>query len=99
MWIKPYAEFYAETNHYKQHADTYASDPDKVIDKLYLGMAYKLGVEFQPIEKVLVTAAWNQGKVDADTYEGGFANQYMIKTPLNHKMHNGTFVLSLKLTY
>ena len=99
MWIKPYAEFYAETNHYKQHGDTYASDPDKAIDKLYLGMAYKLGVEFQPIEKVLVTAAWNQGKVDADTYEGGFTNQYMIKTPLNHKMHNGTFVLSLKLIY
>ena len=94
MWIKPYAEFYAETNHYKQHAD-----PDKMIDKLYLGMAYQLGVKFQPIEKVLVTAAWNQGKVNADTYEGGFANQYMIKTPLNHKMHNGTFVLSLKLIY
>ena len=99
MWIKPYAEFYAETNHYKQHADTYAADHDKIIDKLYLGMAYQLGVKFQPIEKVLVTAAWNQGKVNADTYEGGFANQYMIKTPLNHKMHNGTFVLSLKLIY
>lgn len=100
MWIKPYAEFYAETNHYKQHADTYAGDPDKMIDKLYLGMAYELGVKFQPIEKVQVKASWEHGKLNKDTYEGGFnGGEYMIKTPLNHKMHNGTFVLSLKLTY
>lgn len=100
MWIKPYAEFYAETNHYKQHADTYAGDPDKMIDKLYLGMAYELGVKFQPIEKVQVKASWEHGKLNKDTYEGSFnGGEYMIKTPLNHKMHNGTFVLSLKLTY
>lgn len=99
MWVQPYAEFYAETNHFAQHADTYANDADKMIDRFYLGMAYEIGVKFQPIEKVLVKAAWNQGDVTTDTYEGGFDGQYMIKTPLNHKMHNGTFVLSLKLTY
>ncbi|AIN93360.1 MSP porin [Treponema putidum] len=100
MWVQPYAEFYAETNHFAQHADTYASDPDKVIDKLYLGMAYEIGVKFQPIEKVEVKASWEHGKLNENKYEAGFnGGDYMIGTPINNKSHNGTFVLSLKLTY
>jgi len=100
MWVKPYAEIYAETNHYKQHSDTHEGDADKMISKLYLGMAYELGVVFQPIEKVEVKASWEHGKLNKNKYEGGFnGGDYMIKTPLNNKSHNGTFVLSLKLTY
>ena len=107
MWVKPYAEFYAETNHYKQHADTYTKDDgtvdtDKVIDKFYLGMAYELGVVFSPIEKVEVSAKWNHGELAKDKYEGAAGRdlgQYMIKNPINHKNHNGTFVLALKLIY
>lgn len=84
MWVKPYAAFYAESNH--------------GVDKVF-GLAYKAGVVYSPIEKVEVEAAWNHGILAKNTYEGGFDGQYMIKTPLNNKGHNGRFVLSLKLIY
>lgn len=84
MWVKPYAAFYAESNH--------------GVDKVF-GLAYKAGVVYSPIEKVEVEAAWNHGLLNKNSYEGGFDGQYMIKTPLNNKGHNGRFVLSLKLIY
>lgn len=85
MWVKPYAAFYAESNH--------------GIAKDVFGIAYKAGVVYQPLEKVEVEAAWNHGHLNANTYEGGFSGQKMIKTPLNNKGHNGRLVLSLKLIY
>lgn len=92
MWIKPFAEFYGETNHYKNATD-------KEISSFYFGLAYELGVTFSPIEKAEITAKWAHGKLNDNSYEGGWDGEYMISDPANNKCHNGTFTLGLKLIY
>lgn len=92
MWIKPFAEFYGETNHYKNATD-------KAISSFYFGFAYELGVTFSPIEKAEITAKWAHGKLNGNTYEGGWNGEYMISDPANNKCHNGTFTLGLKLIF
>lgn len=92
MWIKPFAEFYGETNHYKNATDT-------AISSFYFGLAYEIGVTFSPIEKAEITAKWAHGKLNDNSYEGGWNGEYMISDPANNKCHNGTFTLGLKLIF
>lgn len=91
MWIKPFATVWAETNHHKNATSTTLTKP-------YVGVAYDLGVTYSPVEKVEITAKWAHGKVDENKYGGGLFG-YLIKDPANYRVHNGTFVLSLKVEY
>ena len=88
MWIKPFANLYGETNHF---------DEGNTKDT-YFGMAYDVGLTFAPIEKAEITAKWAQGKLNADTYEGGWNGDYMIDAAAVKK-HNGTFTLGIKLIF
>lgn len=99
MWIKPFANFWGETNHCEQHLDVINGDVSKSIAKSYFGIVYNFGVTFQPIEKAEITAKWQQGKLNLDRYEGGWGGEYMIATPVQQKMHNGTFTLALTLIF
>ena len=97
MWVKPFFEFYGETNrtmHTEYDIDkrgvsmnrtTYTADP-------YFGIAYKLGITYQPVEKVELTAQWDHGKTQEKQY-------FMIASPANHNNHRGTFVLSCKVSW
>lgn len=92
MWLKPFFEFYGETNHYKKATD-------KDLSKLYFGIAYEVGVTFSPVEKAELTAKWVHGKLNDNNYEGGWGGEYMIEEPVQHKNHNGTFTLGLELKF
>lgn len=87
MWIKPYTEVYVESNHKARKDDTTGKD--------YIGVAYNLGVVFAPIEKLELSIAWDHGELDWNMYEG----PGMIAVPANHRNHNGTLVLGVKITY
>ena len=57
MWIKPYVNFWANTNHsYK------GKNPN-------VGLAYDLGVTFSPAEKVELNAAWEHGELTKNKLE------------------------------
>ncbi len=86
MWIKPYTEVYVESNHKARADGTTGKD--------YIGVAYKLGVVFAPIEKLEISIKWDHGKV-----AGGYEGPGMIAVPANHRNHNGTLVLGAKITY
>lgn len=88
MWIKPYVNVYGETNH--------SARLDGTTGKDYFGIAYDLGVIFAPVEKVELSAKWSHGKLNWNKYEGF---EKMINTPANHRAHNGTFVLGVKIIY
>ena len=56
-------------------------------------MAYDVGLEFSPMEKVIIGAVWNQGAYTPYTWGNGDA----VQTDLRN--HAGRFVLSLTLKY
>ncbi len=86
MWVKPYANFWGETNRKSK-------TPSKT-DKFF-GVAYKVGVTFSPAEKIEIDTYWSQGKLDWNKYEG---TEGMIKAPA-FDAHNGTFVIGVKVKY
>lgn len=88
MWIKPYTTVWAESNH-TSYAD------GTVSTKNYVGVAYEIGTTFSPMEKVEIDAKWSHGKTEDNKYEG----PGMLKAPANHKNHNGTFVIGVKVKY
>lgn len=101
MWIKPFFEFWGETGHTKHsgyrtgYLET-DGDPTKAAATEtydpYFGIAYSLGVTYQPVEKVELTAKWDHGKLKEDNY-------HMISDTANHDNHRGTFVLSCKVNW
>lgn len=99
MWLKPYFEFYGETNHIAVHKSIHKNNLNKLVAKPYFGVAYEVGLTFSPVEKVEIDANWAHGKISNNSYEGGFNGNYMIEAPVNNGMHNGTFVLSLNIKY
>lgn len=99
MWIKPFATFWGETNHWENKTSTAVTNP-------YFGIAYALGVEYQPLEKVTLKAEWTHGITKDKRYGGGWTQVkdtneilYVITDPVQHKNHNGRFILSLKVSY
>ncbi|MBQ7613118.1 MAG: hypothetical protein IJU92_08660 [Spirochaetaceae bacterium] len=56
-------------------------------------MAYDVGLEFSPMEKVIIGAVWNQGAYTPYTWGNGDAIQNDLRN------HAGRFVLSLTLEY
>lgn len=99
VWIKPYFEFYGETNHIGVHESIYSKNPNAVSTNPYFGVAYEIGTTFSPVEKVEIDLNWKHGKLSPNNYEGGVAGGYMIAAPVNNNMHNGTFIMSLKVLY
>lgn len=93
MWIKPYGEFWGETNHTKVGAGVEA------VKKPYLGVMYKLGLAFQPVEKVEIDAFWQHGKKADNNLAGGMGAPDYVLTPAQHKNHNGMLKLAVKLSY
>ncbi len=98
-WLKPYFEFYGETNHIGVHKSIYAKNPKAVPTKPYFGVAYEIGTTFCPVEKVEIDLNWKHGKLSPNKYEGGVGGGYMIAAPVNNRMHNGRFVMSLTVKY
>lgn len=102
MWVKPFATVWAETNHWEAEDDTKLKKP-------YIGFMYELGVTYSPAEKVEVTAKWAHGKLNENEYGANRGKPYtgdkngvnglLIKAPANHKNHNGTFTVALKVKY
>ena len=90
MSIKPYADVWGETNVKK-----YADGTKKADEKFYFGLAYKLGVEFMPMERLTIDASWMHGKLGPYDNLGKGSKV----TPVQHKANNGKFILSAKITY
>lgn len=94
MWVKPFADVWAETNNYLNSSNEPA-----------LGLAYDLGVTFSPVEKVEVTAKWQHGLINKNLYQAvertdpSSLKLTPVVTRMNDKGHNGRLVLSLKVTY
>ncbi|NVP24840.1 major outer sheath protein Msp [Treponema phagedenis] len=76
MWLKPYASFYGETNH---------AEPK-------FGVYYNVGLTFSPLERLELTADWEQGKVVKNKHEG-----FIEKSA--GKEHNGRFKLGCKVSF
>lgn len=95
MWIKPYGEVWGESNH-KLHKDgTLPADW-----KYYFGVMYKLGVAFQPVEKVEIDAFWQHGKQnDIKNNNVGGMNLDHVLTPAQKNNHNGMFKLAVKVKF
>ncbi|MEL3901387.1 MAG: MSP porin [Treponema phagedenis] len=91
MWIKPFVNVWAETNHVKRN-------DGKAPEKPYVGVAYDLGVTYSPVEKVEITAKWAHGKIDNNKYAGGTKGM-VIKENANYNNHNGTFTLGVTVKY
>lgn len=91
MWIKPFVNVWAETNHVA------VSNTTK-IEKPYVGVAYDLGVTYSPVEKVEIAAKWAHGKIDKNKYAGGTKGM-VIKQNANYNNHNGTFTLGVTVKY
>ena len=89
MSIKPYADVWGETNVRAYEDDTAAAD-----QKAYFGIAYKVGLEFMPMERLTIDASWMHGKL-ADDDNLGVGKV----TPVQHKANNGKFILSAKITF
>ena len=90
MSIKPYADVWGETNIKAYEDDTDATGRNKY----YFGLAYKLGVEFMPMERLTIDASWMHGE-PAKPAKLGTGKL----TPFQHKANNGKFILSAKITY
>ena len=88
MWVKPFADVWAETNNY----NTDSGNPA-------LGLAYDLGVTFGPVEKVEVTAKWQHGLINENHYYGQLDPDKNTVSRMNDKGHKGRLVLSLKVIY
>lgn len=89
MWIKPYGELWGETNH-TDYFDGTEGDAKK---KRYFGVMYKLGVAFQPVEKVEINAFWQHGKAEENNRAGS------VLTPVQHKADNGRVKLAVKVKF
>ena len=89
--IKPYADLWAETNVNSYQDGTPAAD-----QKNYIGLAYKVGLAFMPMERLTIDACWEQGEMD-ENFAGLGAG--LITAPVQHKSHNGKFILSAKITF
>lgn len=87
--VKPYFDVWGETNNTSFKDDTKPAD-----QKAYFGLAYKLGVEVMPMERLTIDASWAQGSLDPDATFGDGA-----LTPMQHKSDNGKFILSAKVTF
>lgn len=86
--IKPFADLWVETNHLNKNGDGYV-----------LGLAYDLGVEYVPVEKVTVTAKWSQGEITKNMYQTNVTGAVIKNGVLDPQAHKGKFVLSLKVAY
>lgn len=86
--IKPFADIWVETNHLNKDKDGYV-----------LGLAYDLGVEYVPVEKVTVTAKWEQGAITKNMYVANVTGAVIKNGVLDPQAHKGKFVLSLKVAY
>ena len=86
--IKPFADLWVETNHLNKNGDGYV-----------LGLAYDLGVEYVPVEKVTVTAKWSQGEITKNMYVANVTGAVIKNGVLDPQAHKGKFVLSLKVAY
>ena len=86
--IKPFADIWVETNHLNKDKDGYV-----------LGLAYDLGVEYVPVEKVTVTAKWEQGAITKNMYVANVTDAVIKNGVLDPQAHKGKFVLSLKVAY
>ena len=86
--IKPFADLWVETNHLNKNGDDYV-----------LGLAYDLGVEYVPVEKVTVTAKWSQGEITKNMYQTNVTGAVIKNGVLDPQAHKGKFVLSLKVAY
>lgn len=93
MWIKPFADVWAETNHWGDTTSSTGTTKDP-----YVGVAYDLGVTYSPVEKVEITAKWAHGKIDKNKYAGGTKGM-VIKQNANYNNHNGTFTLGVTVKY
>lgn len=93
MWIKPFADVWAESKHKKD-------------SKEILGVAYNLGVTFSPVEKVEITAKWSHGKLDdpeahAKGISSSAKNQlitHAANTDADNK-HDGKLTFAVKVSY
>lgn len=86
--IKPFADLWVETNHLNKNGDGYV-----------LGLAYDLGVEYVPVEKVTVTAKWSQGVITKNMYVANVTGAVIKNGVLDPQAHKGQLVLSLKVAY
>ena len=86
--IKPFADIWVETNHLNKDKDGYV-----------LGLAYDLGVEYVPVEKVTVTAKWSQGVITKNMYVANVTGAVIKNGVLDPQAHKGQLVLSLKVAY
>lgn len=93
MWIKPFANVWAESKHLNSS------------NKEVLGVAYNLGVTFSPVEKVEITADWSHGKF-TDPMEshakfpstGPGVISHAANTDASSK-HDGKLTFAVKVSY
>jgi len=90
--IKPFADLWVETNHLNKIEE---KNPDGYV----LGLAYDLGVEYVPVEKVTVTAKWSQGVITKNMYVANVTGAVIKNGVLDPQAHKGQLVLSLKVAY
>lgn len=81
MWLKPKAEFVVE------HIGGATPQTD---------MAYAVGLDFSPMEKVIIGANWTQGAYGKTVWGTGRTGDTVTK---DLRSHAGRFVLSLTLEY
>ncbi len=102
MHIKPYFDMWGSTNQLvtKKDVANHDADPKKPF-KVGFGVAYKICLEFAPMERLTIDAAWTHG-----SSHGDFGLGYLIGTNTIARMKTcqdgidkGTFVLSAKITY
>ena len=86
MWIKPFAHVWMATNNYVNKNSGYKT----------VGLAYDVGLTYQPVEKVAVEAKWQHGTINKNHYHLGVVNALY---PMNENGHRGRLVFSLKVSY
>lgn len=98
MWIKPYADFWGESN-----ARAYFDDTAMADQTSYFGIAYAAGVAFGPMERLTIDVKWSHGKAFAPSVLLGsgltFGAGQWRSAPVQHKADNGRLVVSAKITY
>lgn len=92
--VRPFGEFWMETNHDESHV-TAANRPNKP----YIGNAFKVGVDFVPVEKVTVQAAFNMGGQNKEHAGSSWNDGKHALKPLNYASHKGTFILSCEVKF
>ena len=93
--IKPYADVWGETN-----IKNYADGTNTADQKYYFGLAYKLGVEVKPMERLAIDAYFEQGKRHSTgNMLMGTGLMLGLGAPMQKKCDNGRFVLSAKISF